>query len=43
MRDCKFWKKAASNVIAVLLFSGFLCSEVWAQLIPLHVGHASIN
>jgi len=43
MRDFEFWKKAASSVLAVLLFSGFLCSAGWAQLIPLHMGHASIN
>jgi len=43
MRDCEFWKKAASSLLAVLLFGGLLCSKGWAQLIPLHMEHASIN
>jgi len=43
MRDCEFWEKAARSLLAILLIGGFLCSEGWAQLIPLHVGHASIN
>jgi len=44
MRNCEFWKKkSASSLLAVFLFGGFFCSEGWAQLIPLHMGHASIN
>ena len=43
MRNCEYWKKAAGSLLAVFLFGGFLCSEGWAQLIPLHMGHASIN
>ncbi len=43
MRDCEYWKKATSGLLAILLIGGFLCSEGWAQLTPLHVGHASVN
>ncbi len=43
MRDCGYWKKAASSLLAVFLFGGFFWSEGWAQLTPLHVGHASVN
>jgi ABC-type nitrate/sulfonate/bicarbonate transport system substrate-binding protein len=43
MRDCEFWKKAASSLLAVLLIGGFFWSNGWAQLTPLHVGHASVN
>jgi ABC-type nitrate/sulfonate/bicarbonate transport system substrate-binding protein len=43
MRDCEFRKKAASGFLAVFFFGGFLCAEGWAQLTPLHVGHASVN
>jgi ABC-type nitrate/sulfonate/bicarbonate transport system substrate-binding protein len=43
MRDCEYWRKAASSLLAVFLFGGFFWSEGQAQLIPLHVGHASIN
>jgi NitT/TauT family transport system substrate-binding protein len=43
MRACEYWKKAASSLLAILLIGGFLCSEGWAQLTPLHVGHASVN
>ncbi len=43
MRNCEFWKKVTSGLLTILLFGGLLCSEGWAQLIPLHVGHASVN
>lgn len=43
MRSSEFWEKATRGLLAVLLIAGFLCSEGWAQLTPLHVGHASVN
>jgi ABC-type nitrate/sulfonate/bicarbonate transport system substrate-binding protein len=43
MRSLELWKRGARSFLAVFLLGGFLCSEGWAQLTPLHVGHASVN
>ncbi len=43
MRGCEFWKRVAIGILAVLLFGEFLWSEARAQLVPLYVGHASVN
>jgi ABC-type nitrate/sulfonate/bicarbonate transport system substrate-binding protein len=43
MRSSEFWKKRALSLLAVFLVGGFFSSEGWAQLTPLHVGHASVN
>ncbi len=42
MRSCDLCR-GVSRFLAVLLFGSFLCSPSWAQLTPLHVGHASVN
>jgi ABC-type nitrate/sulfonate/bicarbonate transport system substrate-binding protein len=43
MRSLEFWKRGASSFLPIFLVGGFLCSQGWAELTPLHVGHASIN
>src|SRR5574342_310898 len=43
MWKCGFWRRVAGSLLAVVLIGEFLRSEGWAQLIPLHVGHASVN
>ncbi|MGE5302648.1 MAG: ABC transporter substrate-binding protein, partial [Alphaproteobacteria bacterium] len=43
MRSCGWCKRNVSSFLAVLLFGGLLCSQGWAQLTPLYVGHASVN
>ncbi len=43
MRSREFWKRSVGSFLAVVLVVGFLWSEGWAQLTPLHVGHASVN
>ncbi len=43
MRGCEFWKRVATCILAVLLFGEFFLSSAPAQLVPLYVGHASVN
>lgn len=43
MRSRELWKKTRRGIFGIFFVVAFFCSEGRAQLIPLHVGHASVN